>query len=107
MNYENPWLVNDFISVLVKTTISEMNQFFFRQMLKSVAMTRTISQPVRAKILGLSGGLQVRCVETGTQGKEWGGSSRSEGQEGAVWEEEDCQTTGQELDLFENLKQNV
>ena len=47
-----------------------MNQFFFRQILKSDAMTRTISQPVRAKILGLSGGLQVRCVETGTQGKE-------------------------------------
>ena len=49
LNFENPSFLADFITVLVNTTISELNQFFFQT---SVAMTRTISQPVRAKILG-------------------------------------------------------
>ena len=64
-NFKNPSPTANIITILVKTTISELYQFFFRR-LQSLAMTRTIPLPATVKILGFfnSAGPMAWCPST-------------------------------------------
>ena len=50
-NFKNPSPTANIITILVKTTISEMYHFFLQFFLQSFAMTRTTPLPTRVKIL--------------------------------------------------------
>ena len=95
-NFKNPSLTADIITILVKTTISELYQFFLADRCCKVwpwpgpfkgpdpwFLDHRCSCGMVAKYLRVS----KSCVESRTLGQGYGGISCREGQDWGVWEE--------------------